>query len=84
MGNICPPNKNNSHNSNGGRSAGYISNEPVGVKVAGAVGNGHLDSNQNSSYPIVNIGNGNVGYGNQHSDMMGEYSRARLLCLLSI
>jgi len=66
MGNICPPNKNSSH-TNGGRSTGYIANEPGGIKV------GSAQDNQNS-YPIVNIANGNVGYNNhpQH-DIIGEW-----------
>jgi len=68
MGNICPPNKNHSA---GGRSTAYINNESGGVKVGGVGGNGGLESQ--SSYPIVNIANGNnnVSYGNGMSGHNG-------------
>lgn len=68
MGNICPPNK-NSHGNHGSRSTAYINNESGGVKVGGTGGSAVLEG-QNSSYPIVNIGNGNVGYGNNNG-MLG-------------
>ena len=69
MGNICPPNKNSSH-TNGGRSTGYIANESGGgIKVGGLGINSALDN----SYPIVNMGNGTVGYNNQpQHDIMGK------------
>ena len=82
MGNICPPNKN--HSASGGingRGNAYLTNESgfkVGALVTGGNGNvvgditnlnGNSNSN-NSSYPIVNIGNGNVAYGNMNGKII--------------
>ncbi len=79
MGNICPPNKNSAH-TNGGRSTGYISGDQGrGIRVGGNGVNNAIDN----SYPIVNVGNGTVGYQNHHQpEIMGKLFQT--FCLINV